>query len=38
MRSSEHRLLMIMSDQDRVSMAQWIEHQIMSEAKRMGIK
>lgn len=34
----DHRHLMQMADLDRVSMAEWIQKMIKSEAKRRGLK
>lgn len=38
MKSEDHRHLMQLADQDRVSMAAWIEDQIRTEAKRRKLR
>lgn len=37
-RSDLHRLLMMMADQDRLSMAEWLAKRIQDEAKKRGLK
>ena len=38
MRADNHRLLMVLSDLDQISMTDWLERQIVKEAKKRGVK